>query len=327
MPTLFTLFDTFSDNLALYRKDCRGRFMCPLCLRTSSRDQIRTHLSRAHIIPQILGGRDWTLACKKCNNKVGAEIESCEAERANFNWALAGDGNETTRVRVVVRNEQGGVVGPVQADMSANKSAGERRLQLRLKPKGSHPAASELLHNVLSDKSSAAIGPTEVQFRVTRSAKRANLTYVHAAYLLMFHQFGYEWVLDPCAEAVRKQIMSPDEPIIFPLAPRLSDLAIPDEELAILLVTEPADWRHFAVVLPLVRGWARRQAVWMPLFGSPYDQPPQRKGVQLQVVPVPNHHRFLRHRDSRGQGYRFVLGHFTYDPVLHAGRDSPEEHG
>jgi hypothetical protein len=292
--------------------------MCPLCLRTFSRDRIRTHLSKAHIIPQFLGGRDWTLACRKCNNKVGTEIESCEKERANFYWALSGDGSETTRVRMDVPNEQGGVVGPVQADMRAIKSGGDRRLQIYVKPKGSNPAALEQLNNVPSDRSSAGSWTRQVHYRETRSPKRAKLTYVHAAYLLMFHQFGYEWALDPCTTLIRKQIMSPDEPIISPLAPTLSGHQIPDDELAVLLVVEPADWRHFLVVLPLVRGWKKRQAVWMPLFGRPYTQPPRRKDVDLVYVRVPDFHRSLGQRGSHSQGRRFVLRHFAYDAVLHA---------
>ncbi|HUT75169.1 MAG TPA: HNH endonuclease [Armatimonadota bacterium] len=327
MPALSTLFDTFSHNLALYRKDYGGRFMCPLCLRTFSRDQIRSDLSRAHVIPQFLGERNWTLACKRCNNRVGTEIESCEAERANFNWALSGDGNETTRVRVTARNQQGDVVGPVQADLGARRADGDRRLQLYLKPKGSNPAALALLNSLVSGESPAGGWTIEVTFRDTRSSKRANLTYVHAAYLFMFHQFGYEWVLDPCAEPIRNQIMSPSAPIIVPLAPALYDHQIPDDELALLLVTEPAEWRHFLVVLPLVRGWARRHAVWMPLFGRPYCQPPQRRGAKLAVVSVPDHHRSLRRRDSPRQGYRFVLDHFAYDPVLHAAPSCSAEHG
>jgi hypothetical protein len=150
MPTLSTLFDTFSDNLALYKKNCTGHFMCPLCLRTFPRDRIRTDLSKAHIIPKRLGGRLWTLACKKCNSKVGTEIESCEAERAKFSWALSGDGNETTRVRVTARNQQGDVVGPVQADLGARRADGDRRLQLYLKPKGSNPKALALLNSLVS---------------------------------------------------------------------------------------------------------------------------------------------------------------------------------
>lgn len=327
MPTLSTLFDTFSDNLALYKKDCRGRFMCPLCLRTFSRDRIRTDLSKAHIIPQFLGGRDWTLTCRKCNNKVGTEIESCEKERANFNWALSGDGNETTRVRVEVPDGQGDLVGPVQADMRARRSGRDRRLQLYPKRRGSHPEAWELIDDILSGNPSAKGWTMKADFRETRSAKRANLTYVHAAYLLMFHQFGYEWVLDPCAEPVRRQIMSPDEPIILPLFPALSDHQIPEGELGILLVTEPADWRHFLVVLPLFRGSVKRQGVWMPLFGRPYEQPPREKGVKLQIVRVPDHHRSLRQRDSRRQGHRFILKHFAYDAVLHADHNGFEERG
>jgi hypothetical protein len=318
MPTVPRLFDIFSANLGLYRKDDSGRFMCPLCLRLFSRDQIRTDLSKAHIIPKFLGGRDWALACRTCNNKVGAEIESCEAERAKANWALSGDGNDTILARIIVRNERGDIVGPVQANMKGVRCGGDRRLQLRLQPKGSNPAALKLLNDQLSGITPAGRSSPEVHFPVTRSTKRANLTYVHAAYLHMFHQFGYEWALNPSAEPVRKQIMSPDEPIILPLFPNLSDHQIPDDKLALLLVTQPPDWRHFLVVIPLFRGLTRRQAVWMPLFGRPYEQPPQRKGIKLAVVPLPDHHQFLHGRDSYMQGFRFLLDHFMYDPVLYA---------
>jgi len=316
MPSLSDLFDVFSDNLALYRKDCRGRFMCPLCLRTFPRDRIGADLSRAHIIPEKLGGKRWTITCKKCNNKIGSEIESCGAARAKFRRALSGDGDETTRVRMAFPNEQGGAVGPVAADMGATKRGGDHRLQIRPKLKGSNPAALELLNNWPSDQSSAGNGHIQVRFRVTGSEKRADLMYVHAAYLLMFHQFGYEWVLDPCAKPIRDQIMSPDEPIIAPLAPAVSDHQIPCGELGILLVAVPADWRGFLVVLPLSRGRSGCQAVLMPLFGCQYSQAPQCNGTRLVVAPVPDHHQFLRHRNSRGQGYRFILNHFAYHPTL-----------
>lgn len=327
MPTISELFDVFSANLALYEEGSNGRFMCPLCLRTFARDQIHTDLSRAHIIPQFLRGSEWTIACKACNNKVGSEIESCEADRADFSWALSGDSEETVRVQVVVRNEQGEIVGPVQADMGASRSAGDRRLQLYPKRKGSHPVAVEILNKLLHGESSAGSWTIEGHFRETRSIKRANLTYVHTAYLLMFQQFGYEWVLDPCATLIRKQVMSPDESIILPLAPRLTDHQLPGDELELLLVTDPADWRHFMVVLPLFRGWAQRQAVWIPLFGCAYAQPPQRKGVKLEVVHVPDHHRFLQRADSRRQGYRFVFNYFSYNAALHRSGCRCEEDG
>jgi len=311
MPTVSALFDVFSANLALYKEGANGSFMCPLCLRTFARDQIHTDLGKAHIIPQFLGGSDWTITCRTCNSKVGSEIESCEADRASFGWALSGDGDETVRVQVTVRDEHGEVVGPVQADMRATTSGGDRRLQLYLKRKGSHPVAVEILNGLLHGESSGGSWTIEGHFRETRSIKRANLTYVHAAYLLMFHQFGYEWVLDPCATLIREQIMLPDEPIIIPLAPALSDHGIPEDKLGILLVTEPADWRHFLVVPPLIRGWSKRHAVWMPLFGRPYTQPPQRKGIKLAVVHVPDHHRFLHQRSSHRQGHRFVCDHLS----------------
>ena len=306
MPTGFPLFDVFAANLGLYWREYTGLFMCPLCLRTFSRDQVND-LSKAHIMPKFVGKRDLTLACMKCNNKVGTEIESYGKERANFNWALSGDGNETTRISTSVSNEQGDVVGPVQADMRGIRSGGDRRLHVNLQPKASNPEALRLLNDHLS----AGRGPIQFQFRETRSSKRANLTYVHAAYLHMFHQFGYEWVFTPGAELIRKQITSPDKLIIRPLFPALSGLLIPNDELAVFLVTHPADFRSFLVIPPLLRGSTQRQGVWMPLIGCQYGQPPQREGVSLTAVPVPNRHQFLHMPDSKLQGCRFVLYHLA----------------
>ncbi len=319
MPTIPDLFELFSANLALYRKDLSGLFMCPLCHSTFSRDQARSSLSKAHIIPKFLGGRDWTLACKSCNNRIGTEIECFEKERASFHRAMSGDGNEMTRAQIVVSDEHGDVVGPVQADMRAVKAGEDRRLQLHLKAKGSHPAALQGLNDQLTGKIPSGPSSPLVRYRVTRNSKRANLTYVHAAYLHMFHQFGYEWALNPSAEPIRKQIASPDEPIMVPLFPRLSDHGIPNDKMEILLVTEPADWRQFLVVMPLFRGLEMRQAVWMPLFGCPYQQPPEQNGAKLTVTALPDHHQSLSKQDSFMQGIRFIMdNHFMYDPVLYA---------
>jgi len=314
MPSLYSLFDTFSANLALYTGNCAGGFMCPLCLRPFSRDGIQSKdLTRAHIIPQFLGGRHWTLACKECNNRVGSRIESCEAERANFNWALAGDGKETTRVRLTAYSETGQVVGPVQAELSGGRPPALDSLRLGPQPKGSNPAAFKLISRLLLGGPAARGWKIDVKFRETRSRKRANLVYVHAAYLFMFNRFGYEWALDPCTTPIRAQIASPDEAIIAPLAPALAGHGVPDDEMAVFLVTRPADWHHFLVLLPLFRGWPRRQGVWMPLFGRPYEQPPQLSDVDLQVVRVPELHSSLDKSSSLNQGRRFVAEHLGED--------------
>jgi hypothetical protein len=308
MPSVSELYNTFSANLDLYQRDYTDVFMCPLCLRVFRRDQVRSDLSKAHIIPQFLGGREWTLTCRQCNNRVGSEIESYEKERASFHWALLGDGDETTRVRSKVRKKRGPAIGPVQADMRSTGSGADRRLRLDLQPKVSNPNA----YQQLDDDLAAGRGSWEFEFRVTRSPKRADLTYVHAAYLQMFHQFGYEWVFSPGAKTIREQITSPDEPIFRPMYPSLQGIHVADSELAVLLVTEPADWCHFLVVLPLIRGQAGRHAMWMPLFGCPYDQPPARKGVQLTVVHVPDHHARLHRSDSYMQGCRFARHHLAH---------------
>ncbi|MCX6344885.1 MAG: hypothetical protein NT018_07405 [Armatimonadetes bacterium] len=314
MKTVRKLFDIFSANLGLYREDHSERFMCPLCLRTFSVNQINNDLSKAHIIPQVLNGKEWTLACGTCNNKVGSEIESCEAERVNYHLALSGKSNKVIRAKLIFSNKDGNTIGPVQADMRIKDCDENQRLQLFVKQKGSNPEAWELHNNISCGKTPAGQWKQEVHYCGTRSLKCAQLTYVHAAYLFMFHQFGYEWIFSPGAEIIRKQIMSPDEPIFAPLAPALAGLPISKDKLTLILVNEPVDFRSFLVMLPQFPGWSKHQGVWMPLFGSEYKQPPQRR-VDLSVASVPDHHQFLQEPGSYLQGSRFIRDKFVCGEV------------
>lgn len=101
--------------------------------------------------------------------------------------------------------------------------------------------------------------------------------------------------------------MSPDESLISPLSPKFTGLNISDDKMAILLVTEPADFHSFLVLFPLFRDRPERFGVWMPVFGCPYKQPPQLNGINLTVKTVPDHHQFLHRHDSKMQGRCFVI--------------------
>lgn len=309
MTTLAELFDTFSTNLGFYRRNRSGLFRCPLCLHTFSRVQMdNRELSRAHTIPKSLGGTHWALACTQCNNTVGSEIESCAIYNDRRGRVLSGNTEETMRTRAWLENKEGERIGPVQADLGAQQSQGELKPHALAKEKGSHPQAWDLFVGIEAGEVPADQWKTTVELPAEKDSKRANLAYVHAAYMHMFHQFGYEWILTPGAQKIREQIVSPDQPIIVPLAPALSGPGLREHGLTLLLVTEPADFRSFVAVLPEL-GWPRRRGIWLPMFDGTYRQPPQRKGVHLTVVPVPDHHQFLHMPESQFQGYRFVQDH------------------
>jgi hypothetical protein len=301
------LFDVFSSNLALYRKELAGRFMCPLCLRTFSRNQISSDLGKAHIIPQSLGGREWTLTCRVCNNRVGSEIESYEAERDRFRRAGSGSCAETVDFRFSVCDKGGSAIGSVRAEGRVVEKNGQRRLQIQLSDRRSHPGAKK----ALTDQISSGGYAIEASSLVTRNRERANLTYVHAAYLYMFHQFGYEWVFSPGAGTIRNQIDSPDEPIITPLFPAFDGIETPEDKFELRLVTEPASFRSLLLIMPLSWDCSKRQGVWIPLFGRPYTQPPVGR-VGLKMEHIPDHHQHLHKPESYLQGTRLISDRFAY---------------
>jgi 5-methylcytosine-specific restriction endonuclease McrA len=127
MTTRLELFNTFSTNLGFYRKNNSNHFLCPLCLRSFTRDAVESkQLTKAHIIAEKLGGKYWTLACKQCNGDVGSKIESHEVARVNLNRALSGESDEKTRVNFVSYIEKD-ELGLIQADMRVDTSQSEPR--------------------------------------------------------------------------------------------------------------------------------------------------------------------------------------------------------
>ncbi len=198
------LYDTFAANLALYWGDSNDRFICPLCMRLFDRDSI-DHLDLAHIVPNALGGSKVTLTCKQCNNRIGEEIECHEVEAARMEQAFKSKESKPMlgRIRLRYNGQESGSVG-----ITMNGVMGDTMPELYVKPvdKMSDPAEIQRIHQMLEQaaKNGGDWG-IELEWRNRVDPHRAQLTYLHIAYLYLFHQFGYEWTLDPCTVLIREQ--------------------------------------------------------------------------------------------------------------------------
>jgi len=73
------LFEVNSAGLVALRMGKPDTFVCPLCVKVFTKDDLKPkdtlrgtelQLTLAHMIPEALGGRLCTLACKDCNNAV-----------------------------------------------------------------------------------------------------------------------------------------------------------------------------------------------------------------------------------------------------------------
>jgi hypothetical protein len=313
-----TLFETFSANLAIYFPEHQGKFMCPLCLGLFERPTPSTRhlLSRAHIWPESLGGRDFTLACKTCNNRIGTEIEVHLTTLSTHNEAVNGDGR-IKRVRLQLQGDDGSTLGTLTTEMHMKDERDALNVILSLVPSASNPADIERIKSAIA--SSSTDGASPINFRISYSAKlhpnRIRLAYLHSAYLWMFHQFGYEWLSVPAAQQIREQLQQPHHIFLNPKILGLTNvLDIPARELGLYIIREPKEFAGFAVLLPQSSNKNERPGVWLPLFGREYSFTAETPSAKLRMFKLQTTHHLLSSPGERGVGHFLVRQCFSETP-------------
>lgn len=299
------LFDELAVNLSFYTEGkFRKVFGCPICLKVF--DSIE-HLSDAHIIPYALGGNTVTLTCKDCNSKVGSKIEHYESERAKFNTAFSGKGDNPWRVFLSpkIDSSKSQNIGKIAADMRLIENNNRIEFIFDIVPKRYSPEAlNELTKSLESDNASI-----NIEFQSRSGWDRAKLTYLHAAFLFLFSQFGYEWALDPCTQVIREQIQNPEKNLIDFSVIELTDLELLDylsreqSKITWYLVTEPEEAKGFLIVFSGIEHWNKPIGVWMPLFGCSYEMPKVPTG---RIIPLNVMNDHLSTFNFMSQGNRLI---------------------
>ena len=59
-----------SNNLELFNKDYKNKFICPVCLSIIDLKEINK-ITEAHILPKVTGNNLITWLCSECNSKFG----------------------------------------------------------------------------------------------------------------------------------------------------------------------------------------------------------------------------------------------------------------
>jgi len=123
-------------------------------------------------------------------------------------------------------------------------------------------------------------GKKEWQFRFhvrfKYSHSRFLVAILRAAYLIMFHYFGYEYIFSPSLEQVRQQINNPNgsELAKYAVLKPSKNIPPPDYvERGVSIVTSPPELRSFLVTLVLNRKNPQYCGVLMP--------GPSEKGAQV----------------------------------------------
>ena len=247
------LFDLYSQDLERLAPALRGRFGCPICFAAFPRSEpLREVVAEEHVVPETLGGKFTTLTCRRCNNQAGTSLEAHLVQRVLV---------EARRRPAKASVQIGDAV--VRAEMVLPRVGDELRT---IKVIGKQTDARQLA----SMQRLLMAGTDEVHLHLNFGyvEQRSLVALLRAAYLLMFRTFGYRYVLDPSAIAVREQIRhwSQQSPILKGVVWRLE--GAPFQRSTAMVMTRPTELASFVVLLQLDTDEGHVAAVTLPAPGS-----------------------------------------------------------
>ncbi|OFW32733.1 MAG: hypothetical protein A3J28_07880 [Acidobacteria bacterium RIFCSPLOWO2_12_FULL_60_22] len=188
------LFSQLSVDLAKITADYPAQVLCPLCLTPFTKEAIdleEPDLTEEHIIPEKLGGTLVTLTCKRCNNTYGSKVEAHLVQMLRSHDSLKGTSNRPLRGRM----EIGGMTVPADIEWKAAETT-----TIRLRP--FKPAVHEAIKKHLRD------GTDEINLNLNFRyiPLRSYVAVFRIAYLAMFRELSYGYILSRAAGAVREII-------------------------------------------------------------------------------------------------------------------------
>jgi hypothetical protein len=224
--------------------------LCPLCLQAYSEDAIdleEPELTEEHIIPESLGGKLVTLSCKSCNSTHGSKLDSHLVQMMRSQDSLAGLGTLPLKGRIGIAENQ----LPAQFDVS------DRTFRVG----GGKPAVVDEIKNMFQQ---GRIDSIDLNFSLGYIPGRAYLALLRIAYLAMFRELGYPYILSPAAGVVREMISRSELPPadLGNLMAELKNISpVPREPLQFVSL---GDIGAIAVVITLFADSKRHYAVPMP---------------------------------------------------------------
>ena len=250
----------------------------------------------------MLKQSEWTLTCKKCNNEIGSSLESQEARR------IATDNGARFRVRYWQEDES------IEVPIELGDKNGQRAIDFDLgKAKGRPETIDRYIKRARQERQELTpfcFGFNKPPF----DSKKADLAYLHGAYLHLFHQFGYSFSLSNIAVRIKKQLWSPHErhyPVLvgLPTTQREDSLKEVDGTVT-FIVTEPIPFVGFLVVTPKLKPYNdKRKIVLIPMLENFLDETPHsfKKPQSLKTVLIRDYHNDLTEPHSKDLLF-YVLG-------------------
>jgi hypothetical protein len=236
-----TYFDIFAKQPGHEDLTNGEYFFCPLCRRGFDRDALHQEppqLTLAHIVPKALGGKWQTLACFACNSTNGTDLErDLVRSQEILDWH-AGVGPIEVRL---------GEEGKISATLT--RKPDENRFVFEIRTPMESPSVKEHYERM---KNIDPVKGHEIKFRfdVNRDSRTRAAIY-QSALLLLFRQFGYDFIRRDTYRSLIDQVAHPDEEIAKYNIVVLSDKMKPafeNDEAAVMFVQKP-----FPSILSMLR--------------------------------------------------------------------------
>jgi HNH endonuclease len=232
-------FDRYAANLSYYMPEARDQFICPICRAAFGRaslDDEENGPTVEHCIPKAVGGRLYTLTCKRCNNSLGAELDFHLANRLLADDFLAGISDRPMDGEVKIEGHR--VRGSVSIRGGENPA-----FEVQVIKRATNPAELEGACQAMTNSEGGIQG--SFSFNLGYNPRLARIALIRSAYLLMFRHYGYGYFFTENTELVRRQIEHIEHDVI-PEEAVLELTQFPDC-MAPTIVTSPREFRSFVV--------------------------------------------------------------------------------
>lgn len=207
--------------------------VCPLCLKEYDRSAAESgELTEEHVIPKSTGSQEVTLTCKSCNDRTGSEIDSHLARRVRLNRAYRR--KSTLKGQLRINHEFG-----APADVLVQQDG---KVHIHIKPTTEH-VQSKLLDALQR----YASGERQVRFKIDYGLDMSKFAaaIAKAAYLGLFVDRGYRYILMPSLDRVRRAIREEGSDRI-----RLFDVIVPAHLTGFSDLPKAPDRLTFEAVFP-----------------------------------------------------------------------------
>jgi hypothetical protein len=238
-----------------------GTLPCPLCLKDFDRSalEVDQKLTIGHIIPEAVGGKIFTLECGECNHNIGGTYDShVDKMKTLIDWVrrregakklihLKGDESDTAAYLAWEK-------GPMAVIKATNWN--DPNYQIYSKRLGSQFKQGSFKFTITAE---------------TRlNCEWTILSAIHSAFLMMFYCFGYEYILSPEADIIRKIITERKAPWeISKMSVYVPITFVDNHEIPSAgVLTNPKKMKSFVVILPCFSTEEYFQMIPLPGFKS-----------------------------------------------------------